>query len=179
MKLISWNVNGLRAVLEGTKKPGEAVLQDKKSGLYVLLETNGTQASEDYLGSRQMADLLRWARERFDMVVLDLPPMALVSDAEGMMELADASVLVVRQNKAKAGGINRAIATLEGGNAKLLGCVLNDVYATGLSGDGYGYGYGYGYGRYGRYGKYGYYGKYGHYGHYGRYDRYSPKEDQE
>jgi Mrp family chromosome partitioning ATPase len=105
--------------------------------------------------------------------------MALVSDAEGMMELADASVLVVRQNKAKAGGINRAIATLEGGNAKLLGCVLNDVYATGLSGDGYGYGYGYGYGRYGRYGKYGYYGKYGHYGHYGRYDRYSPKEDQE
>jgi capsular exopolysaccharide synthesis family protein len=171
--------HGLRAVLEGTKKPGEAVLQDKKSGLYVLLETNGTQASEDYLGSRQMADLLRWARERFDMVVLDLPPMALVSDAEGMMELADASVLVVRQNKAKAGGINRAIATLEGGNAKLLGCVLNDVYATGLSGGGYGYGYGYGYGRYGRYGKYGYYGKYGHYGHYGRYDRYSPKEDQE
>ena len=103
--------HGLRSVLEDQITPEEAVLQDKKSGLYMLLETQGTQASDDYLGSRNMVQLLLWARENFDMVVLDLPPMALVSDAEGVMELADCSVLVVRQNKAKAGGINRAIAT--------------------------------------------------------------------
>ena len=165
---------GLRAVLENSVDPASAVLEDKKSGLHMLLETQGTQASDDYLVSPAMAKLLKWARAQYDLVVLDLPPMALVSDAEGMMDLADCSVLVVRQNQAKANGINKAIATLEGGKAKLLGCVLNDAYSSGFSGGGYGYGYG----KYGRYGRYGHYGKYGQYGHYGHYGRYSAEDEE-
>ena len=80
-----------------------------------------------------------------------------------MVDLVDASLLVVRQNAAPAVGINNAIATLEDGKAKLLGCVLNNVYSSGLSADSYGYGYGYGYGKYHHYGKYSRHGYYGHY----------------
>lgn len=86
--------------------------------------------------------------------------MGQVSDAESMTELADASLLVTRQNTAPAAAINKAIASLEGGSAKLLGCVLNNTYSTGLfTGQGYGYGYGYGYSKYGHYGAYGSGGK--------------------
>ena len=162
---------GLRDVLEGKAEMSQALIQDKKSGLYMLLETKATQDSEDYLTSENMHILLKWARENFSFVVLDLPPMALVSDAESVMELADSSVLVVRQNMAQATGINKAIATLESGSAKMLGCVLNNAYSSGLHTGGYGYGYGYGYGRYGHY------GKYGHYGHYGQYDRRQADEE--
>jgi Mrp family chromosome partitioning ATPase len=102
-----------------------------------------------------MRALLDWARKEFDFVILDLPPMSVVSDAETVAAVADASLLVVRQNVAMTTGINRAVADLEGGKAKLLGCVLNDVYSTFLStGQGYRYG-SYGYGGYGRYGSYG------------------------
>lgn len=171
--------HGLCDVLSGKVKAEKAVLRDKKSGLNMLLETNGTQDSDDYLSSESMNRLLQWARENYDLVVLDLPPMALVSDAESVMELADSSLLVVRQNMAMAAGINKAIATLESGKAKLLGCVLNDACSSGLSGGGYGYGYGYGYSYGYGYGRYGKYGKYGNYGHYGHYSQYNPDENSD
>lgn len=164
---------GLRDVLDGKVELPRALIEDKKSGLYMLLETNATKDADHYLGGENMHLLLQWARQNFDMVVLDLPPMALACDAESMMELADSSVLVVRQNMAKAAGINKAIATMQGGKAKLLGCVLNDVYISGLTTGGYGYSYGYGkYSHYSKYGKYGQYGQYGKYSRYGRHGRY-------
>ena len=152
-------VHGLRDVLTKGTPLGEALRQDKKSGLCMLLETRGTSNSGDLVSGPAMQDLLRWARTEFDYVVLDMPPMAAVSDAESMADIADASLLVVRQNVSMATSVNKSIAALERGNAKFLGCVLNNVISSPISsGLTYGYGYGYGYGKY---------GKYGHYGHYG------------
>ncbi|MBO4939124.1 MAG: polysaccharide biosynthesis tyrosine autokinase [Oscillospiraceae bacterium] len=147
---------GLRDVLMGKANLADAMVRDKRSNLFLLLEKRGTKNSGDLLASERMQALLRWARKEFDFVVLDLPPMAEVSDAESIMELADASLLVVRQNTAVAPAVNKAIASLDSGKAKLLGCVLNNVSSTSLS-SGQGYGYG-------GYGKYGHYGHYGHYG---------------
>lgn len=156
--------HGLRDVLTGKAQLQDVLCRDKKSGLYMLLERKGDGDAGDLLASQTMRELIRWARQEFDCVILDLPPMAAVSDAECVAEYADASILVVRQNAADAAALNRAIARLERGKAKLLGCVLNNVQSGKLiPGAGYGYGYGYGYGRYGHY------GKYGHYGHYGKY----------
>ena len=78
----------------------------------MLLESKGTQESDEYVGSRNMQQLLSWARGQFEFVVLDMPPMAPLSDAEIMMELADGSVLVARQDTARTAGINKAIAAL-------------------------------------------------------------------
>ena len=122
----------------------------------MLLEKRSDVNSGDLLSSSTMRALLKWARREFDIVVLDLPPMSVVSDSETMANLADASVLVVRQNTTRVPGINKAVAALEGGRAKMLGCVLNNVYSTFLS-SGQGYRYG-GYGRYSHYSNYGSYG---------------------
>ena len=151
---------GLRDVLAGKAELSDALIRDRKSDLYMLLETKPVRNSGDLLASETMDGLLRWARREFDYVVLDLPPMGAVSDTEGMLELADASLLVVRQNTAPTAALNKAVAALENGRARLLGCVLNNVYASRLS-SGQGYGYGRGYGKYGHYGHYGHYGAYG------------------
>ena len=147
---------GVRDVLSGRTEIRDAIIQYKKSDLYLLLERQGKSNSGDFVASAAMAELLEWARNEFDFVVLDLPPMAEVSDAESITAYADASLLVVRQNFAHANAVNKAVETLAGGEAKLLGCVLNDVVSsTPTTRSGYGYGYGYGkYGRYGHYGNY-------------------------
>lgn len=107
-----------------------------------------------------MAALLERAREQFDYVIIDLPPMSVAPDAEALTEFADAAMLIVRQNGVYATDLNRAIGDLQRGSAKLLGCVINNVYTTQiLSGEGYGTGYG----RYGGYYRYSRYGKYGKY----------------
>jgi capsular exopolysaccharide synthesis family protein len=144
--------SGIKEVLQGKASLADSVLRYKKTNMYMLLGHKGDRNTGDLIASQRMDALLNWAREKYDYVVLDLPPMAAASDAEGVAGLADASILVVRQNVAAAPALNRAIASLEGQQAKLLGCVVNNVFTTRLSSSG---------GGYGSYHKYNYYGSYG------------------
>ena len=143
---------GIKEVLQGKAGLSDALVCYKRTNLDVLFGRKGDKNVADLITSERMNALLNWAREKYDYVVLDLPPMAAASDAEGVAGLADASILVVRQNVAAAPALNRAIASLEGQQAKLLGCVVNNVFTTRLSSSG---------GGYGSYHKYNYYGSYG------------------
>ncbi len=143
-------------IINGNTPFMDAVAHIEKDNLYVLLEQHGVPSSTELTSSDGMAQLVKEAREQFDFVILDTPPMSVAPDAECIAELADASLLVVQQNVVKAKAINRAIATLHAARSELVGCVVNNVYSLFSSrGAGYGYGYGYGYGRYGKYGRYG------------------------
>lgn len=148
--------HGTRDVLAGRANLGDALARYKNTNLFVLLESKSDANSGDLLNSDAMKALTDWARREFDFVVLDLPPMSVATDSETVSDIADASLLVVRQNATRTAGLNKAIAALEGGKAKLLGCVLNNVYSTFLSS-----GQGYRYGGYGQYSHYGHYGSYG------------------
>lgn len=152
-----WTGPGVRDVVAGKAEVQDAVVLDKNTGLYLLLETKNARNSADIAGSAGMQKLVAWAREEFDYVVMDLPPMSVSMDAESVIEFADACLLVVRQNAAGAPALNKALSTLNKGKAKMIGCILNNTYSTFLS-SGQGY---HGYGRYGRYGRYGNYGNYG------------------
>ena len=142
----------LSDVIAGKLTLEEAIVRDKKSDLHLLLQHKAIRNSGDLISSARMRALLADARNAYDYVILDLPPMAAVSDAESMMELADASLLVIRQNIAAAPALNKAVSTRADGSAKLLGCVLNNVWSSSLlSGHAQGYHYNYRY-RYRRYG---------------------------
>ena len=166
---INWNTPGVRDVLTGKAVPEALIRHDSRSNLDVLLQKGSTMNSGDLVSNPSMRLLLAWAKKKYDFVILDMPPMAQVTDAESVMNQVDGTLLVVRQNAAPAKSLNKVIEALNHGSAKLLGCVLNNVYATGFfSGQGYGNAYGH-YGQYSHYDRYGRYGKYGHYGKYGKY----------
>lgn len=142
----------------------------------------------ELLGSELMANFLEEIANDFDYIIIDTPPINVVSDALPIIRESDGVILIVRSNKTTHPDIQRAIASLEFIDAKILGFVVNFVgdapsgkygrysyggkysygYGKGRGYSGYGYGgYGYGYGGYG-YGNYGYgYGGYGSYGGYG------------
>lgn len=149
--------SGTRDVLLELESLPKALVRYKQTSLHMILEKRTYSNSADLLSSENMRRLLEWARKEFDVVLLDLPPMGYVTDAETVSDMADASLLVVRQNISRASAINRAIAELEGGKARFMGCVMNDIYSTVLTS-------GQGYGRYGSYGGYRGYGSYGGYG---------------
>lgn len=152
---------GTKDVILGRKALAKAVVPYGKEGnLSLLLETQEHCTSTDYVGSEGMKDLLRQAREKFDFIIIDTPPMAVAPDAECLSELVDASLLVVRQNTATAGMLNHALDILSDAKSESLGCVLNNMCAPVLSQIG---SYGYGYGDDGKYGHYGNYGRYGAY----------------
>ena len=148
--------SGIKEVLLGKASLSDSLIRYKKTNMYMLLAHKGDRNVGDLIGSERMDGLLEWARENFDFVVLDLPPMSAASDAESMAGMADACLLVIRQNVAAAPAINKSCEALESSRAKLLGCVLNNVYSTRLSS-----GQGIGFGGYGKYNHYSHYGNYG------------------
>ena len=169
---INWNTPGVRDVIMGSAVPEPLIRHDSRSNLDVLLQKGGIMNSGDLVSNPRMKMLLDWAKKNYDFVILDMPPMAQVTDAESVMNQVDSTLLVVRQNIAPVKPLNKAIEALNQGKAKLLGCVLNNVHSTGFfSGQGYGNAYGH-YGQYSHYDRYGRYGQYGKYGHYGKYGKY-------
>lgn len=137
----------------GREIEGDLVRKEEHTGLFQVMGTKVYPDSTEMLGSKRFYKILNFFREKMDYVILDTSPVALVADAEDLSELADASVLVVRQHWADTLEINDAADILNGGEEKLLGCILNDLrdsIGKTMGQYGGGYGYGYQYGGYGR-----------------------------
>ena len=71
--------------------------------------------------------------DEYDYIILDSPPMSLTADAENIIDLVDASVLVVRQDKTYIAEINDTIDLLTDSDAYFAGCILNDFRTLNIS----------------------------------------------
>jgi capsular exopolysaccharide synthesis family protein len=92
---------------------------------------------------------MKHALERFDFVLLDTPPLALVTDAFVMSKFADHTVFVMRQNYSPKDFVRSINEYYQSGKLKNISILLNDIYKSGLGygyGQGYAYNYGYSYG---------------------------------
>ena len=139
--------------------PGEildSAVVDPSSGMEMLLSSRSYTDTIDLLASPLLEEVIALARTRFDFIVIDSPPLGYFADSEVLSDLADGTLLVIRQNIVPAPEINDAIDSLKACKADFLGCILNDMqHLSRHLKYGYGYNYGYGYGS-----KYGYgYGK--------------------
>lgn len=112
--------------------------------LHFILNNAATGSIDDVLANGRLKTLLKYARDKFDYIIMDTAPMGLVPDAEGIADYVDASIIVVRQDRVLARNINDAIDTLNATGGHVLGVVFNDA-STGMAGI---HGF-YGYGRYG------------------------------
>jgi len=88
-------------------------------------------------------------KEKYDYIILDSPPLGLVSDALELARYADATVYMVRQNYTKKGMLGVINQKYKKGEIDNVSLLLNFYNVKGANGYGYSYGYGYGYGAYG------------------------------
>lgn len=123
------------------------IVRHSDYGLYMCFSSEPDFRLPELLCSDVMRKFLRQLCV-FDFVIVDTPPLGLFSDAETLADFADASLLVVRQDRTSACDINDAVDSLRQTRSKFLGCVLNDMIGTLPQRYGYSrrYGYGYGYG---------------------------------
>jgi capsular exopolysaccharide synthesis family protein len=127
---------GLTDVLVGRVSFDDALQPWGTSGLVILPSGTIPPNPSELLGTVAMHRLLDEAKQRFDMILIDTPPLIPVTDAAVVASAADGVVLVVRFDKATKGQVDRAIALLERVNAVLLGYVGSMVPQRGI--DGYG-----------------------------------------
>lgn len=100
----------------------------------------------ELLGGESMEACLSVLENDFDYILMDTPPVNLISDALNLSKISDGVVVVVKQGETLQPELNKTLSRLEFVDAKVLGLVLNGAERK----VGYGYGkyskkYGYGY----------------------------------
>ena len=163
---------GLSNLLLDPSLLGEATLPSGTPLLDIILSGDIPPNPSELLGSARMSALLAQLREKYDYILLDTPPVNMVTDAVVLASKCDGVLFVVRAGQSERGPVMHAVEQLGYAQAKILGFVLGDVTAEDSR-----YGYGkYKYKKYYRYGRYGY-GGYG-YGGYGYGYGYSSTEQK-
>jgi succinoglycan biosynthesis transport protein ExoP len=123
------NTFGLSNLLKGGSSAQEAqrpIVGTSVPRLSVLPSGSFTDAPGDLLFEPYLRVLLASYRERFDMVVVDSPPMMRIPDARLLGKNADGVILVARANRTTRTSIHLASQRLALDNSRLLGVVLND-----------------------------------------------------
>jgi capsular exopolysaccharide synthesis family protein len=133
---------GLSTVLAGITTSAEAIQKTKIEGLELLPCGPDVPNPSEMLNSEIFAQLLEILSDRYDRIIIDSPPVTLITDAKILAALCNLTILVVRVDKSTRKASRQARDGLLGIGAKLLGVVVNDAPKEG---------------RYGYYSTYGYY----------------------
>ena len=137
------NLDGVTTVLTGKTKPDEVVEDTFVDNLSVITSGPIPPNPSELLNSKRMGQLLDWTREKFDIIVLDAPPVLAVSDVQVLVPRSDGVVVVANMGKTLKGDLKRTVEVLKLAKAKILGSVERVKARRGDEGYGYGYGYGY------------------------------------
>jgi capsular exopolysaccharide synthesis family protein len=141
------NHKGLSNVLAGELPVEEAMRKLDIEKIHVLPAGTPPPNPSELLGQKQMEELLGSLRSCYDYVILDAPPLSMVTDAAILGHIADGVLFVVRSSRISADAARAAMRKLQQINVKVLGAVLTCYNAKkALKGSGYSYSYGYGYG---------------------------------
>jgi len=153
---------GLSNVLIGRLPWRDAILPTQFENFSVMLAGPTPPNASELVLSKHLEELLSEGRDEYDYILVDTPPVGLITDALLMMRLADITLFVVNTRFANKDHVMNALDALQGGTAKNIGFILNGVrmkkskyYYNTNYGYGYRYAYGYGYGSGSGYG-YGY-----------------------
>lgn len=148
------NETGLSTFLSGASDFSAVVQDTEIENLFLVSGGPVPPNPSELLLTDQFENFIRMAQDQFDFVIIDTPPLALVTDAFVISKFVDHTVFVLRQNYTPKQFIRSIDEYHRSGKLKSMSVLLNDIYKSGLGygyGQGYayyyGYSYGYGYGR--------------------------------
>jgi capsular exopolysaccharide synthesis family protein len=134
------NFEGMTDVLTGEREAHD-VVQTPLKNLNVITVGPLPPNPTELLSSRRFAGFLELVRESYDYVLVDAPPIGLVSDPTIVATQADGVLLVLNSQKARKKEVRQAVRSLEAVGARVLGTVINNARPP--RGDYYRYGYSY------------------------------------
>ncbi|MCI5873924.1 MAG: CpsD/CapB family tyrosine-protein kinase [Clostridiales bacterium] len=146
-------IQGLSHYLSGQKKLTEVLYATQIPKLFMIFAGPSVPNPTEILEKKYFAELIEFAREQFDYVLIDCAPIGAAIDAAIVAKHCDGAVLVIAQGVANSRMISSVKKQLEASGVRILGAVLNKVK---MENNHYGKYYGRYYGSY--YGSY--YGNY-------------------
>jgi receptor protein-tyrosine kinase len=120
------NIHGVVDVLAEQRRV-EEIWQEPLLGLMVLPVGPLPPNPAELLSSRRFADFLAGVRQQFDYVLIDAPPIGLVSDPAVLATQGDGVLLVLDAQKTRKAALRESMRSLEAVGANVLGTVMNNI----------------------------------------------------
>ncbi len=140
---------GFREFLKHKAHDTLCISPSETAGLDIMpggMQSNGEVVLEEIANGSFRNGLSRLREEaRYDIILLDTPPILPVADAAILAGQVDGVIMVEREHVSRRTEVASALLRLNATGGRLLGT----VFVGSADHDHYGYGYGYGYGRYG------------------------------
>ena len=130
---------GLIEVLEGKATIDQALRLDERSGAYIIPLTRNSHMAKSPFASPAMDKFLEDLKARFDLIVLDTPPVLPVVDTRVLAQKVDVLALLVRWRTTPIRAVRAAIHELEAVNSPISGIALTLVNVRDQSYASYGY----------------------------------------
>ena len=141
--------NGLSEVLAGIAESVN-VRKTKYNNLFFMPAGSIPPNPAELLASKKMDELTQFLRDHFDYVLMDTPPIGLVTDAALLSEVATGYIVIVKSNLSRTPEIHESLDAIQSVGGRVCGFILNGVGGKGseyYKSKGGSYGYAYHYGR--------------------------------
>ena len=140
------NENGLSDFLSGKTEMGKVVKIVDAIGFVFISRGMAPPNPAELLMHRRFGELISWASQNYDIVVLDTPPILAVTDAAIIGHYAGTTLLVARFEENTVKELEVSFKRFEQSGVSVKGCILNGIVKKASSHYGYGYNhYGYSY----------------------------------
>ncbi len=137
---ITANGRDLASLLTGTNTIEKVVRQDPLvTGLDIIPAFGRTPNAQDLLGSKQMKKFMQEIGAKYDLVIVDTPPILAVSDAAMIARVVDTSLFVVKWAETARDAVTQALKQLKTLDCRIAGVILNQVNLHELASYGEGY----------------------------------------
>ena len=138
---------GISSVLVGKLQPKESIISSSIENLDVILSGPTPPNASELILSKHLPELLEYAKTQYDYIVIDTPPMGIISDALMLMKYSDVNIYVLNTKHNPNEALNYAHSVSESNKIGSFAFVLNNVKSkkSKYYNKGYGYEYGQGY----------------------------------
>ncbi len=138
------NSKGMSTYLSGKSSISEIIQPTHYEKLDVIASGPIPPNPSELILTDKLDTLINELKEVYDYIIVDSAPLGLVSDTMHLMEYADTSLIVFRENVAKKSFVTDLNQLVETHDLKHVGIVINFVDISSRRSYGFGYGYGYG-----------------------------------
>jgi tyrosine-protein kinase Etk/Wzc len=140
------NNTGMSSLLIGKSDLSEVIQKSSIENLDFITAGPIAPNPSELILSKKMFEIIDDLKSKYDVVMIDNPPVGIVTDAFPMLQTADYPIYVLRAGVSKKFFLNNISNLKTTEKIKNLSVILNGVGENGSYGYGYGYGYGYNYG---------------------------------
>ena len=121
------DLKGLSHFLSGQASIGEVLHSTDIANLYVVFSGVFPPNPTELLTGKVFIDFIAEAKENFDFIIIDTPPLGMVSDAAVCIAHSDGVALVISSGKTSLKKARETKRYIESVGTKILGCILNSV----------------------------------------------------